>query len=323
MQSKIKNQTTKKKIDLNKYMVYIIFVIVLIIFGSWLGGNFFSKSNLLNITRQTAMISILAVAMTFVIACGQIDLSIGSTVALCALTSAIILQKTNNIFLAVFVSLVLGTLIGAFNGFLITYLKIPAFLATLGMQSVIRGTAMWTTDTKAITITNKTFNNIFGMGVIGEIPIVLIWTVIALLLGNFMLKKISFGKKVLAIGGNQTSAFYSGINITKTKIAVMAFMGFASAFAGIMYSARMQTARYTYGVGDELNAIAAVILGGTAMAGGTGNIIGSVVGSLLLGVINNGIIIGGLNSSQQMIVRGAIIIVVVALSTFKGKRDRN
>ncbi|BFL47686.1 ABC transporter permease [Lactonifactor longoviformis] len=310
---------TIKKIDLYQYMVYIIFIVVLIFFAVWLGPSFFSRSNLLNITRQTAMVSVMAVAMTFIIASGQIDLSIGAVVALSALISAWLLEKTDSIALALFCALLVGTLVGMINGLLVTYLKIPAFLATLGMMSIIRGSAMWMTATKAITIRNTTFNNVFGMGTIAGVPIVLLWTLIALLIGHVALRYLPYGKKVLAIGGNQTSAFYSGINITRIKIMVFAVMGFASAFAGIIYSARMQTARYTYGEGDEMNVIAAVVLGGTSMAGGSGNIIGAVVGSLLLGVINNGLIIGGLDTSQQQIVRGIIILLAVALSTFNTK----
>ena len=310
---------TIKKIDLYQYMVYIIFIVVLIFFAVWLGPSFFSRSNLLNITRQTAMVSVMAVAMTFIIASGQIDLSIGAVVALSALISAWLLEKTNSIALALFCALLVGTLVGMINGLLVTYLKIPAFLATLGMMSIIRGSAMWMTATKAITIRNTTFNNVFGMGTIAGVPSVLLWTLIALLIGHIALRYLPYGKKVLAIGGNQTSAFYSGINITRIKIMVFAVMGFASAFAGIIYSARMQTARYTYGEGDEMNVIAAVVLGGTSMAGGSGNIIGAVVGSLLLGVINNGLIIGGLDTSQQQIVRGIIILLAVALSTFNTK----
>ena len=309
----------KQRVDLYQYMVYIIFALVLIFFALWLGPSFFSGSNLLNITRQTAMVSVMAVAMTFVIACGQIDLSIGAVVALSALLSAWVLEKSDNLFLALLLALLVGTAVGTINGLLITFLKIPAFLATLGMMSIIRGSAMWLTATKAIAIRNDTFNYIFGMGTVAGIPIVLIWTLIALALGHVALKHLAYGKKVLAIGGNQSSALYSGIRVKQIKVIVFAVQGFASAFAGIIYAARMKTARYTYGDGDEMNVIAAVVLGGTSMAGGSGNIIGSVVGSLLLGVINNGLIIGGLDTSQQQVVRGAIIILAVALSTFRTK----
>ena len=309
----------KRRIDFYQYMVYIIFAFVLVFFAIWLGPSFFSSSNLLNITRQTAMVSVMAVALTFVIACGQIDLSIGAVVALSSLLAAWVLERSNNLVLAITLALLVGTAVGIVNGLLVTLLKIPAFLATLGMMSIIRGSAMWLTDTKAIAIRNDTFNYVFGMGTVAGIPIVLIWTLLALLLGHVALKYLAYGKKVLAIGGNQSSALYSGIRVKQIKVIVFAVMGFAASFAGIIYAARMKTARYTYGDGDEMNVIAAVVLGGTSMAGGTGNIIGSVVGSLLLGVINNGLIIGGLDTSQQQVVRGIIIILAVALSTFRTK----
>lgn len=304
----------KVKINFSNYMVYIIFVIVLLIFALWHGEKFFSTSNILNITRQTAMISIMAVASTFVIAAGQIDLSIGSIVALTSLVTALVLQSTDNLFLAIGSGLVVGGLIGLFNGFFVAKIKIPAFLVTLGSLSLVKGAAMWLTNTSAVPITNDTFNYLFGLGTIGPIPVLFVWTIIVAAIGYFALTKLPFGKKVLATGGNPTSAKYTGINVARTTMAVFVLSGIASAFAGMLYSGRVQTARYTFGEGDELSVIAAVILGGTSMAGGVGTVIGSVVGSLLMGVINNGLIIGGLSVSQQMMVRGGIIILFVTLS---------
>lgn len=306
---------------ISQIMVYVIFLIVLIIFAIWLGDKFFSPTNLLNVTRQTAMISVMAVAMTFVIASGQIDLSIGSTVALTSLVVALLLKSTDNILLSVFTGLVLGAFIGLLNGLCITVLRIPAFLATMGMQSIVKGFAMWTTGTKAVPITNETYNEIFGMGNLLGIPMLFVWTILAMLVGHFALNRLPFGKKTLAVGGNATSAKYSGINVNKVIVIIMVLSGIAASLAGILYSGRLQTARYTFGEGDELSVIAAVILGGTAMSGGTGNIIGAIIGSLLLGVINNGLIIGGLSVSQQMIVRGAIIIFSVALNSL-GRKDK-
>ncbi len=304
----------------NNYIVYIIVAFELLLFAVWLGWSFFSLRNLLNITRQTAMISIMAVAMTYVIASGEIDLSIGSTVALCSLVTALLLRETDSILLAVPVCLLLGAMIGCVNGLFITGLGIPSFLATLGMQSMVKGFAMWSTETRAVPITNQVFNYLFGMGTVAHIPLLFIWTILILLAGNFILKHLPFGRKVLATGGNAVSASYSGVNVNRIKIMVMTGSGLMAAFAALLYSGRMQTARYTFGDGDELSAIAAVVLGGTAMSGGKGSIIGAVVGSLLLGMINNGLIIGGLSVSQQMIVRGAIIIIAVALGNLGMKK---
>jgi len=316
MQSKTNDLTKqkKKKINFNSYMVYVIFGIVLVLFAIWLGSNFFSASNLLNVTRQTAMVSVMAIATTFVIASGQIDLSVGSIVAITSLVVALILQQTNNIPLALVAGLGLGAGIGAANGFFITKLRIPAFLATLGTQTAIKGFAMWTTETKAVPIMNDTFNEVFGQGSVGPIPVLLLWTIVVVIIGFFAMNHLPYGRRVLAIGGNATSARFSGINVNKTLMVVMIVNGIAASFAGILYSGRSMTARYTFGEGDELSAIAAVVLGGTSMSGGNGNIIGALVGSLLLGMINNGLVIGGLTVSQQMIVRGAIIVIAVALS---------
>lgn len=321
----IKNSSIMHKrgnIKLNNYIVYIVFVAALIIFAIWEGWTFFSVTNLLNITRQTAMISVMAVAMTFVIASGQIDLSIGSTVALTSLVVAIILQRTDNLILAVFVGIMLGAGIGLANGVLVVKVGIPSFLATLGVLSVVKGTAMWVSNTQAIPITNQTYNNIFGVGSIGPIPTLLFWTIAALIVGHYALNHMGFGKRVLAIGGNAISAKYTGINVQKTTATVLMLSSMAAAIAGMLYAGRMQTARYTFGEGDELTVIAAVIIGGTSMAGGTGNVIGSVIGSLLMGVINNGLIIGGLSVSQQTIVRGAIIIMAVGITSIAIKRSK-
>jgi ribose transport system permease protein len=316
------NELNAKQIDFSKYMVYIILGIVLLFFAIWLGGNFFSVDNMLNITRQTAMISIMAVAMTFVLATGNIDLSIGSIVAVSSLVCALLMQATDNILLSVILTLGLGSLIGAINGILVVSLKIPSFLVTLGMLSVGKGIAMMISNTKAVPIMNQTFNDIFGfMDVGGVIPVLLIWTIVALLVGHFVLAYLPFGRKALAVGGNQVSARYSGINVKKIIVIAMMFSGFAASFAAILYSGRMQTARYTFGDGVELDVIAAVVLGGTSMNGGTGSVVGAVVGSFLLGIINNGLILGGLTIAQQMIVSGALIIVAVALNSIGSRKQ--
>ncbi|MCC8179931.1 MAG: ABC transporter permease [Planctomycetes bacterium] len=262
----------------------------------------------------------MAVAMTFVIASGEIDLSVGSIVALCSLVTALILRDTESVLLAVGACLVLGAVIGAINGLFITGLGIPSFLATLGMLSICKGFAMWTTETRAVPIANEIFNHMFGMGTFAYVPLLFIWTILILLAGNFILKCLPFVRKVLATGGNAVSASYSGVNVNRVKIMVMTGSGLMAALAALLYSGRMQTARYTFGDGDELSAIAAVVLGGTSMSGGKGSIIGAVVGSLLLGMINNGLIIGGLSVSQQMIVRGGIIIFAVALGNIGNKK---
>lgn len=198
MQSKQANlgkKVTENKVDLkniewNKYMVYIVFVIVFLAFSIILGNKgFLSPNNLLNILRQTSMISIMAVAGTFVLASGQIDLTVGAVAAMTAMCVSLVLQSTNSIILALLVGLGFGIVSGAVNGFLVTILKIPAFLATLGMMQIIRGSAMWITDTAAVPIKNNLFNNIFGIGSIGGISVLILWTILFYAVGIFILIK--------------------------------------------------------------------------------------------------------------------------------------
>jgi ribose transport system permease protein len=320
-----------KKIDWNKYIVYIAFVAVFIFLSLWLGDRgFLSANNVLNITRQTAMITIMAIGMTFVIGAAQIDLSVGSTAALSALICALVLRSTENVIpipfaviFAALTSLCTGGVIGALNGFLVTQVNIPSFLVTLGTMGIVRGSAMWLTNTAAVPISDKTpFNFIFGMGEVGGIPVLLIWTAFFVAAGYVLLNKTPFGKKTLAVGGNEVAAGFSGINIKRIKLSVFVMTGALAAFAGVLYAGRMGAGRYTFGDGDELTTIAAVILGGTSMSGGSGFVIGTFVGSLLMGMINNGLILGGLSVSQQTIVRGMIIIFAVALSNISRKKRK-
>lgn len=324
MQFKTKSEeglTPKKtQFNWNNIMVYIMFVVVMAIFSVWLGGRFFSLTNIINIAKQTAMISVMAVGMTFVIASGNIDLSIGSAEALIGLIVAVVLQRTNNVIISIFVGLAIGAAIGLTNAFLVTVARIPSFLATLGMFSMLKGLAMRATDIRTIPVLNNTFTYIFGLGQIGRIPTLFVWTIIALFVGHFVLNNVPFGKKVLAIGGNPTAAKFTGINIKWTTTIVLMFMGIAASISSMLYIGRFEAARYTYGEGDELTVIAAVILGGTSLSGGVGNVIGAVVGALLMGMINNGLIIGGLEVPEQMIAKGAIIVLAVGLGALSNKR---
>lgn len=317
MQSKASNSSGSKllTIDWRKYMVYIAFVVVFIFFAVTLHDQgFLTTGNLLNIIRQTAIIAIMAVAMTFVIGAAQIDLSIGSIAALSSLTCALSIQAGIPIVFSALIGLATGVVIGFINGMLITRLSIPSFLVTLGMMIIISGVAMWITHTAPVPILNDSFNFIFGSGSIGGIPILLFWMLAIAIIGHIILKKAPFGRKTLATGGNENAARFTGININRVKLWVMTSSGAAAALAGMLYAGRMSSGRYTFGEGDEMSVIAAVILGGTSLFGGTATVVGSVIGSLMIGMINNGLIIMGLDVSQQNVVKGLIIILAVAFS---------
>lgn len=326
MQSKTSADTLlklKKNINISKCMVYIIFLVVLSLFAIFIGGSFFSLNNILNIIRQTVVVSMIAVTMTFVIAIGEIDLSVGSTIGLSGLMAALVLQSTDNIPLAILAALAVGLVVGLINGLLIVALNLPSFLVTLGMQMVLVGTSMWITNTTAIPIGNTTFTFIFGGGSIGKLPLLLLWVLITGAVGYIVLNRTPYGKKVLAVGGNATSARYSGINVKKIVVYVFVYSSLMAALGGMLYAGRMSSGRYTFGDGLELDAIASVILGGTSMAGGNGSIVGAIIGSLLIGTINNGLMFFGLSTAQQTVAKGAIIILSVALSALVSLRDNN
>ena len=326
MQSKTSADTLlklKKNINISKCMVYIIFLVVLSLFAIFIGGSFFSLNNILNIIRQTAVVSMIAVTMTFVIAIGEIDLSVGSTIGLSGLMAALVLQSTDNIPLAILAALAVGLVVGLINGLLIVALNLPSFLVTLGMQMVLVGTSMWITNTTAIPIGNTTFTFIFGGGSIGKLPLLLLWVLITGAVGYIVLNRTPYGKKVLAVGGNATSARYSGINVKKIVVYVFVYSSLIAALGGMLYAGRMSSGRYTFGDGLELDAIASVILGGTSMAGGNGSIVGAIIGSLLIGTINNGLMFFGLSTAQQTVAKGAIIILSVALSALVSLHDNN
>jgi len=297
------------------HIVYIFFAAVLLFFSITIGNEgFLTVTNMFNITRTTAMISIVSFAMTFVIACGELDLSVGSISALSALTCALVIQSGYPWPVAVICALLSGVFVGCLNGFFVTVVRIPSFLVTLGMLQLIRGVDMRVTYTNPIPIMDKTFNGLFGHGKLYGIPSLLIWSIVFAIVGHVVLRYTTFGRQVLATGGNRLAADYSGVKTSRIKFYTFMLTGLAAALAGMLYSGMMQTARYNFGEGVELSAIAAVILGGTSLFGGRASIIGTFAGALMIGTINNGLIIMGLDVSEQMIVAGAIIILAVAFA---------
>lgn len=275
-------------------------------------SGFLSVTNLFNIARTTAMVTIMAVAMTFVISAGELDLSVGSTAALSALVGALVMQAGMPWPLALVAALGSGLAVGCLNGFFVTVIGIPSFLVTLGMMQFVRGLDMRITYTNPVAIKDKSFNWLFGSGKLFGVPSLVLWSLLIAIVGHVVLKYTRFGREILATGGNRLAAEYSGVKIRRVKFTAFLISGAAAALAGLLYSGMMQTARFNFGEGAELMAIAAVILGGTSLYGGRGTIIGTVVGSLLIGMINNGLIIMGLDVSEQMMVAGAIIILAVA-----------
>jgi ribose transport system permease protein len=250
--------------------------------------------------------------MTLVIVSANIDLSIASTLSLAAMLAGLVVKATGSTITALLAGLATGALIGLINGVLVTKGRIPSFLATLGMMGVVRGAAMLVTATKPVVIYTESYWRAFGDGkIFNLLPIAIFWTFIILVAMHVILSYTSLGRYIYATGGNKQAARFTGIKTDKTIIISFIVMGLLAAFAGIILSSRMHASRPGTGEGMELNVIAAVILGGTSLFGGKGTIIGSLVGALVIGALNNGLIILGFSTHVQMLVRGLVIILAV------------
>ncbi|MET4803072.1 ABC transporter permease [Bradyrhizobium sp. LB11.1] len=296
------------------YMLYIAFVILLVVF-SLSSPWFLSVDNFLNIGRQTTLVSIIAVGVTFIIIARQIDLSVASTLALSGMAAALAMSQINNSWIVgALAGLGTGALVGLLNGILTTQLSIPSFLVTLGSLSMARGLAMMVTNTKPVIITNETYFAIFGEGTFVGIPVPIAWTLAAMIVGILLLHYNVFGRRIYAVGGNPTAALYSGINTKRITTAAFVLTGTLAGLAALVLSARSHAARPDVVQGMELDVIAAVILGGCSLFGGRGYILGTLFGSLIIGTLNNGLVLLGVSSPMQLVIKGAIIVAAVAFT---------
>lgn len=298
-------------------IIYIGFVVIFVVFALTLNDKgFLNPNNLLNIVRQTAMIAVMAVAMTFVLSAGEIDLSVGAVAGLATVTVAMAIAVAGPVG-GLLAGLATGLAVGVFNGWLTTKIGIPSFLTTLAMMGIAKGVAMWISDTAAVPILSPSYSWVFGGGSVGPVPVLMFWMAVVAGVGHIALRRSGFGRRVLATGGGETAARYSGIDTASIKFKVLVLSSCAAALAGMLYAGRLQSGRFQLGEGDELSVIAAAVLGGTSLFGGKGTVIGTIVGALMIGLINNGLILMGLEFSQQLIARGGIIILAVALSQKK------
>ncbi|MFA3919522.1 ABC transporter permease [Ruegeria hyattellae] len=306
--------------DLQQWIVYIGFLAIFLFFALTLHDDgFLTQRNLTNIILQTAPATIMAVGLVFALSAGEIDLSFGSIVAVAALSAAVTMQHYS-MPVGVIAGLGAGILIGAFNGVLVAYLKLPSFLVTLATMGLFAGIARSMTDLRSIPVVNDTFTGIFGSGKLFSVPSLVIWTAIGVGIGHLVYRHTRFGAHVVAIGDNARAAQVSGIKVPRVRFYVLTICGACAGLAGLLYAGRLQAAKYTLGESDLMTVIAAVIVGGTALNGGKGSVMGALVGSLLMGMLNNGLILMNLKVSDQMIVRGLIILLAVAISLRDTKR---
>ena len=306
--------------DWRQYIIYIGFVVIFGVFAATLGDRgFLDPNNLLNIIRQTAIVAVMAVSMTFVLGTAEIDLSVGAVAGLASVATAMGIDY-GGIPVGIVAGLGTGVIMGCANGFLTTGVGIPSFLTTLAMMGIARGVAMWISHTAAIPILGRSYSAFFGGGNLGTVPSLLIWMLVFGVVGQVVLRRTTFGRRVLATGGNETSARYSGVNTRAVKFQVLVLSSLAAAVAGMLYAGRLHSGRFQFGEGDELSVIAAAVLGGTSLFGGAGTVVGSIMGALMIGLINNGLILMGLEFSQQLIARGGIILLAVAISQTRKRR---
>ena len=300
--------------DLQQSVLYIGFLAIFLFFAVTLyDDGFLTSRNLTNIVLQTAPASIMAIGLVFALSAGEIDLSFGSIVAVSALSAAVAMQHFPMI-VGVMAGLGAGVVIGAFNGVLVAYLRLPSFLVTLATMGLFAGIARSMTNLRSIPVLSEGFTGFFGSGKFLSIPSLVIWTVVAVAIGHIVYRNTKFGAHVLAVGDNARAAQVSGIKVPRVRLYVLTLCGATAGLAGLLYAGRLQAAKYTLGESDLMIVIAAVIVGGTALKGGKGSIIGALLGSLLMGMLNNGLILMGLEVSNQMIVRGLIILIAVAVS---------
>ncbi len=303
-----------------KYGTIAIFI-ALFVLASLFTQNFFSVANLTNVVRQMVVVTLLAFGVTFVIILGHIDVSLGAVLALCGCIAAAVMKSTDSVALAVLAGLAVGFVSGVINGVIITKFMIPAFIMTLATTAVARGSVLLFTGGRPITNLGN-FEEIGNGNVLGFIPISIIILVVFFALSWVLLNKTKYGRHVYAVGGNQQAAIASGINADKVVRKSFIFNGILCGLAGIVLMSRMDSGQPAAGIGYEFDAITAVVVGGTSLSGGRGTVIGTLIGSVIIAIINNNLNLLNVHSYWQQIAKGLIILVAVILDVYT-KRTRN
>jgi ribose/xylose/arabinose/galactoside ABC-type transport system permease subunit len=294
---------------LARYGTFIA-LILLIVVAATLSPRFLSPVNLMNVFRQVAIVGVLGIGMTFVILTAGIDLSVGATLALSAVLLAGTLEGSGNMWLAMLVALVAGTAVGFANGLGVTLGRVQAFVMTLGMLGIARSLAFLYTGGEPIPVLDMRFLQ-FGIGYVWRIPIPAIIFIVILLVAAFVLHYTPFGRAVYAIGSNEEAARLSGIEVGRVKTAVYMISGFTAAVGAIMYCSQFASAPAIAGEGYELDAIAAVVVGGTSLFGGQGGVVGTFLGALIIGILSNVLNLTGVSPFAQPLAKGALIIFAV------------
>lgn len=292
----------------------IVGLTLLVVVITIMNQQFLSPDNLLNLLRQVSINGLIAFGMTFVILTGGIDLSVGSILAFSSAMTALIITSGIDPIFAMLLGCVVGLLAGAVNGLLVTAGGMAPFIVTLATMTIYRGATLVVTDGNPITgLGDSLMFQLFGKGYFFGIPVPAVTMAVTFVILYIILNKTVFGRQTYAIGGNETAAALSGIKVNRTKIMIYALSGLMSALAGIILASRLDSAQPTAGASYELDAIAAVVLGGTSLMGGKGRIVGTLIGVLIIGVLNNGLNLIGVSSFYQQIIKGLVIVVAVLI----------
>ncbi|MGE4266741.1 MAG: ribose ABC transporter permease [Deferribacterales bacterium] len=306
--------------DVLKRFRPLLGLIILSVIVSLISPEFLTVGNILNVMRQTSINAVIAAGMTFVILTGGIDLSVGSILALCGAIAATLISTGFGVATTVFATLALGILLGVLAGIAITKGRIQPFIATLVAMTLLRGATLVHTDGKPVSTGYDSAADAFawfGTGYVFGIPVPVILMILVFVISHYILKHTRFGRYVYAIGGNEEASRLSGVRVDRIKIAVYGICGLVSALAGIILTSRLSSAQPTAGAGYELDAIAAVVLGGTSLAGGVGTIFGTFTGALIIGILNNALNLLNVSSYYQMIAKGAVILIAVLMDRKK------
>lgn len=301
---------------LQKQMLYklrsLIGLVGLAVILTILSPRFLTLANFTNILRQTSLNAIMAVGMTFVIITAGIDLSVGSIFAFASAVTAGMLVGGVNVWLAVSAGLLLGAVLGAVNGVLIARGKVPPFISTLAMMTILRGATLVYTNGQPITGLGDAFYYVGG-GFVGIFPVPVILTFLVFGIGYYLLSQYKIGRYLYALGDNEEAARLSGIDTNRVKIFAYTVSGLLAALSGIIIASRLNSAQPTAGQGGELDAIAAVVLGGTSLSGGQGSVVGTLIGALIIGLLNNGLNLLNVSPFYQLIAKGAVILIAILL----------
>ncbi|WP_443092524.1 ribose ABC transporter permease [Basfia succiniciproducens] len=318
--------TKNNQFQLGKFLLEqrsIVALLILIAIVSFINPDFFTIDNILNILRQTSVNAIIAVGMTFVILIAGIDLSVGSVLALTGAVAATMVGSELSMLLVIPVTLLLGTLLGGISGVIVAKGKVQAFIATLVTMTLLRGVTMIYTDGRPIGTGFSDAADSFaylGTGYLFGIPVPIWLMAIVFAVAWYVLKHMRIGRYIYALGGNESATQLSGINVNKIKIFVFAVSGFLSALAGLIVTSRLSSAQPTAGVSYELDAIAAVVVGGTSLMGGKGRVMGTLIGALIIGFLNNALNLLDISSYYQMIAKALVILVAVLADNYLGSK---